>query len=62
VQNWTEEDQHHHDELHEKIPRIDWLYDWSKPLAFARALFEFALPVLVGSVSVCLLLLKAWRP
>lgn len=62
MQGWTEEDQHYHDELHHYVPRIDWLYNWSKPAAFARIIFEFVLPVIVGIVSICWLLLKVWRP
>lgn len=60
--NWSEEDQRHYDELHEDIRRIHWLYEWSKPLAFIRALFEFALPMVIGAASVSLLLFKVCRP
>lgn len=58
AQNCTQEDQYYYDELDNHLPRIDWLYKWSKPAAFIRIFFEFALPVLIGFVSVCWLLRK----
>lgn len=61
-QSWTQEDQQRHDELHKHIPRIDWLYNWSKPTALVRILFEFLLPIIIGIVSTCFLFLLALSP
>lgn len=60
--NWTQEDQRNYDELHQGIPRSVWLYSLSKPVAFCRVAFEFALPIVVGVVSAVLLVLKVVYP
>jgi len=52
--DWTEHDQQEYDELHEDLPRIHWVYRWSSPVAFARIIFEFVLPVLVGCYAIYL--------
>ena len=61
-QNWSQEDQRNYEEIHEGVPRAVWLYSMSKPVACFRVAFEFALPVIVGVVSVILLVLKVVCP
>jgi len=57
-ESWTIEDQMEYDRLHEHVPRIHWLYSWSRPLSLVRIAFEFALPIIAGAIAVCLLLAK----
>lgn len=61
MQGWTEKDQHDFDELHTNIPCINQLYVSSKRVFFLRTILEFLFPILVGGISVCLLLWKAWH-
>jgi len=58
---WTEEDKYHYDEIHSGIPQALWLYSWSGPVVFCRAVFEFMFPLLAGVLSVCLLIQKIWH-
>ncbi len=58
ARNWTQEDQQEYEELHADIPRATWIYSGSKPLAVARVLFEFLLPILIGCVSLILLCIR----
>jgi hypothetical protein len=45
-----------YEEMNRRLPDIGWLYQWSKPVAFARVAFEFALPLLVGICAIVWLL------
>ena len=62
MQSWSQEDQHIYDELHQHIPDIGWLYQWSKPTAFSRILFEFVVPIVFGLYAASTLIFKVWRP
>jgi hypothetical protein len=59
--NWTEEDQQAYDDLHADIPVRAWLYSGSKPVAVARVIFEFIIPILAGLVSLILLIMSATK-
>lgn len=59
--DWTEDDQWRHDELRSRVGDIGWVYRWSKPAAIGRALFEFALPVLVGGYGIYSLAMHSIR-
>ena len=56
--DWTLEDQIEHDEIHANLPTIDWYYEWSPRVANVRMLFEFVLPLLVGTYAISALV---WR-
>lgn len=58
-ENWSQQDQERYDELHTRVPKAAWLYVLSKPAAFTRIAFEFVLPPLAGTFSLCLLLQQA---
>lgn len=60
MQGWSMEDQRAYDELRESIPDITWLYRWSKPTAFIRILFEYAVPLLFGIYTVSVLIQRAY--
>jgi hypothetical protein len=52
MSSWTQEDQQAHEDLHKRVPDIGWLYQWSKPAALARILFEFVVPVMFSFYAV----------
>jgi hypothetical protein len=54
--NWTQEDQFAHDELHETLPNIAWLYKFSPFAASIRNLFDYLLPIIFASYSMYVLL------
>ena len=58
-QNWTQEDQVNYDELQQHVPSIAWLYRISKPAAYFRIGFEFALPLLIGLYAIYALISRA---
>lgn len=60
--DWSYEDQMAYDELHDGIPRAEWLYNWHTPVAFIRLSFEFLVPLITGLLSICMLLIKLPRP
>lgn len=57
--DWTMEDQAQYDELRQAVPSIAWTYRLSKPIAWLRVLFEFALPVFVGLYAVWVSFVRA---
>ena len=59
--SWDEEDQHAYDEIHEHIPRADWIYKWAKPTAFVRAAFEFFVPIALAIYAIAAVLAHAYR-
>jgi len=60
-ENWDLQDQEAYDEMRMRVGDIGWLYRWSKPLAFVRVLYDFALPFLVGICAIAWLILMAWH-
>lgn len=60
MESWDEDDQHHYDSS--PLPRIAWLYRSAEPLAYARAFFEYGLPLLVGIGVIATLVFKVWCP
>lgn len=54
-ESWSEQDQNSYDELHTSVPKITWLYRCSKPVAFTRILFEYAVPIIFGLVAIAFL-------
>ncbi len=62
MQDWTEQDQRYHDELHSQVPDIGWLYSASKPMAFVRVGFEYVVPLVFGGYSIITLVMKLWNP
>lgn len=60
--NWSLDDQLEYEEQHRDLPRADWLYHWHSPVATARLLFEFLVPLIAGVVAICMLLYKLPRP
>lgn len=59
--NWSYEDQRHYDNLHENIPRADWLYDFNVRVAWSRLGFDFLVPSLGGVFALTLLISKIAR-
>jgi hypothetical protein len=58
-EDWTTQDQVEHDRLN--VPSISWYFRWAPRVAYVRASFEFALPVLAGLYALGALLINAWR-
>jgi amino acid transporter len=59
--NWDVSDQQAYDEIHEHIPRADWIYTWTKPTAFIRMVFEFFVPIAFSAYAIVLVLISAYR-
>ncbi|TYC53243.1 hypothetical protein FMN52_19190 [Marinobacter sp. BW6] len=60
MENWDEEDQHHYD--NSPLPKVAWLYQSAGHLAYARAFFEYGLPLVVGIGVIATLLARVWCP
>lgn len=58
--SWSQEDQEAYDNSY--TPKIGWLYQKAGFVAYARAFFEYALPILVGVASAALVFLRAYQP
>lgn len=57
--DWTQDDQHQHDQLRRHLPSVAWLYSISKPAAYLRIAFDFPLPMLVALYAIYALLSRA---
>ena len=60
--NWSHEGQMAHDDLHEDLPSIQWLYRSSPWVALLRLLFDYMLPLLFAGYSIHALLSHAFGP
>lgn len=58
---WDESDQRRYDEIHEQIPRADWVYVWSKPTAYIRAAFEFLVPITFAIYAAIVVIAHSYR-
>ena len=59
--NWSLEDQEAQDELGRAVPPIRWFYSAAQRVASARIVVEIALPLLIGSATFVLLVIRALR-
>jgi hypothetical protein len=62
MDDWGPDDQRAQDLIDERVPRVNWLYDWMSPVARIRVGFEFALPIVIGFVVIALLTYRASHP